>query len=78
LSGGNFLETLAGKRFPVPPIWLMRQAGRFAGYRAIRAKTVFLELAYTDKAVESRCSRSAASASMRRSSFPTFWWCPTR
>jgi len=55
LSGGNFLETLAGKRFPVPPIWLMRQAGRYLPeYRAIRAKTKsFLELAYTpDKAVE--------------------------
>lgn len=55
MSGGKLLETLAGTRFPSPPIWLMRQAGRYLPeYRAIRATTrSFLEFCYTpDKAVE--------------------------
>lgn len=55
MSTGKFLETLAGKRFPTPPIWLMRQAGRYLPeYRAVRAATrSFLELCYTPaKAVE--------------------------
>ena len=48
LECNPLLSVLAGKREPIPPIWLMRQAGRYLPeYRAIRAKAeTFLDLCF--------------------------------
>jgi uroporphyrinogen decarboxylase len=45
----SFLRTLAGETCTPPPIWLMRQAGRYlAEYRKIRAEVGgFLDLCYS-------------------------------
>ena len=43
------MRALRGEALPVPPIWLMRQAGRYLPeYRAVRARAgSFLDLCYT-------------------------------
>lgn len=48
-SGKTLLRALAGERLEVPPVWLMRQAGRYLPeYRALRAEAgSFLDLCYT-------------------------------
>jgi uroporphyrinogen decarboxylase len=44
----RFLKSLRGDDVDRPPLWLMRQAGRYLpGYRSIRAERSFLELAHS-------------------------------
>ncbi|WP_280954470.1 uroporphyrinogen decarboxylase [Alsobacter soli] len=50
LPGGKpLLRVLAGERLPKPPIWIMRQAGRYLPeYRELRATTAsFMEFCYS-------------------------------
>jgi len=47
--GNKLLRVLGGQREPIPPIWLMRQAGRYLPeYRAVREKAgSFLDLCFS-------------------------------
>ena len=60
------LAVLRGKRLETPPMWLMRQAGRYLPeYRALRAeKGGFLELCY-----DSACAAEVTLQPIRRFGF---------
>lgn len=45
MTGGRFVRAVRGEATPVPPIWMMRQAGRYqARYQALRARHSFDEM----------------------------------
>ena len=45
--GKKLLRVLEGKREAIPPVWLMRQAGRYLPeYRSTREKAGFLDLCF--------------------------------
>ncbi len=77
----TLLRALKGETAIPPPIWLMRQAGRYLPeYRAIRAKVKnFLDLCFTpDLAVEVTLQPIRRYGFDAAILFRTFWWCPMR
>src|SRR3989440_5268516 len=47
-SRDRFLTACAGQKLDRPPLWIMRQAGRYLPeYRALKAKSSFLQMVRT-------------------------------
>ena len=72
----TILRALKGETLPTPPIWMMRQAGRYLPeYRATRAEAGdFLKLCYNPELAAEMGQRGRAACGYRDGTEPTTPW----